>query len=297
MPKAGLLCALASRLIVPVRIHTFTGQVWQTKIGVGRFLLRMMDMFVVRLNTVCFTDSASQSQFLLNEGIGFQGGPLPVILKGSLGGVDLSKLAIVKKDLWRAKVKGDLRINNDHLVVGYLARKTMDKGALLILEAFSKILKRIPNVTLLFVGPDDSNGALDAYKAVHPNWRRNVIEMNEVANHEEYLAVFDVLCLPSYREGFGSIVIDAAALAIPCVGSRIPGLVDAIEDTVTGLLFCCGDIDDLCEKLVTLLQDRPLLHSYGVSALSRVKRYYDSEVISRSLENKYRELLVQGKHF
>lgn len=297
MPKAGLLCALASHFIVPVRIHTFTGQVWQTKKGVGRFLLRMSDKFIIRLNTICFTDSASQSQFLLGEGIVFKGNPLPVILKGSLGGVDLSKLALEKKDLWRSKVKNDLSINNNHLVVGYLARKTPDKGALLILEAFSRILKRIPNVTLLFIGPDDSDGALDAYKSAYPNWSRNVIEMNEVSNHEEYLAVFDVLCLPSYREGFGSIVIDAAALSIPCVGSRIPGLVDAIEDTVTGLLFNCGDIDDLSEKLFTLLQDSFLLQSYGISALSRVKHYYDSEVISRALEDKYKELLVLEKHF
>uniref|UniRef100_UPI004047E319 glycosyltransferase n=1 Tax=Flavobacterium sp. TaxID=239 RepID=UPI004047E319 len=285
MPKAALLSAVASWPFISVRVHTFTGQVWQSQKGLKRLILKEIDKFIIKLNTICFTDSQSQSQFLLSEGISLKGNPLPIISKGSLGGVDLNKISINKKNYWRKKIRYDYKIDEKSIVIGYLARKTLDKGAILLLNAFRKIRGETPNVILMFIGPDESNGILDLYKSEHIDWNHKVIDIGKVVNHEEYLSAIDVLCLPSYREGFGSIVIDAAALAIPTIGSRIPGLVDAIEDFVTGRLFNCGDIDDLCKQLQIMLNDKCLLQTYGTNAYARVVKFYDSKVITKNLED------------
>ena len=294
MPKAGLLSAAASFFFVPVRIHTFTGQVWQNMVGSGRRFLKYLDKLVVSLNTLCFTDSHSQSNFLLTEGIRDHGVALPVLSKGSLGGVDLDKISLANRRTWRSKVRLIYQIDEKIFVIGYLARKTREKGALLILDAFRRIREKYPFVYLMFIGPDDSHGELECYKLDNPDWGKNVIEIGAVTEHEEYLASFDLFCLPSFREGFGSIVIDAAALAIPTVGSRISGLVDAVVDSSTGMLFECGNCDDLYEKLCFFIESPESVKNYGNRAYERVVNHFDSLIIYSELKKVYLRLLTNS---
>jgi glycosyltransferase involved in cell wall biosynthesis len=296
MPKASLLATLASFFLVPVRIHTFTGQVWQTKLGPSRWMLKCLDKLVVKMNTLCMTDSFSQSDFLYNEGIGTAGNnPLPVISKGSLGGVDLDVIDIQKKECWRNEMRSRYNISKDTFVIGFLARKTIDKGALIILEAFELITAKYNNVALMYIGPDDSAGVLDKYKWDHPDWNASVIEIEAVASHEKYLASFDVLCLPSFREGFGSIVIDAAALAIPTIGSRIYGLTDAIIENETGLLFECGSKQHLVEAVSSLIEDRAFLVRLGSAAYQRAVKNFDCRVLAAELGKLYTKLHLDRK--
>ncbi len=295
MPKAGFLTALAAFFLVPVRIHTFTGQVWQTKQGPSKFLLKLLDKIVVKLNTICLTDSASQSKFLFDEGIvGRLGEPLPYLLKGSLGGVDLRKIDFSKKEKWSNKIKSQYSVPKANLIIGYLARKTEDKGAFLFLDLCKYFSGRFNDLSFFFVGPDDSNGVIEKYISNDDCLRKVLFNVGQVENHEEYLASFDILCLPSFREGFGSIVIDAAALEIPTVGSNIPGLVDAIVDMETGILFNAGDFNAFAESVHRLINNRELLINLGMKARQRVLACYDSVIVSNALLEVYRQYLPKN---
>jgi glycosyltransferase involved in cell wall biosynthesis len=117
-----------------------------------------------------------------------------------------------------------------------------------------------------------------------------------VFNHEEYLLASDVLCLPSYREGFGSVVIDAASLGVPCVGSKIAGLVDSVADGETGLLHAAGDIAHLAEILSTLNQDREKLKKLGEHARSRVLAFFSTKVVGGLLVKFYQSQMGDGNH-
>lgn len=293
MPKAGLLTAIAAWLAgVPVRMHTFTGQVWDTKHGLPRAFLKALDRLVVLLNTRCLTDSPSQSEHLLRHGVSDHGKPLGSLGQGSLNGVDLVRFDKARI-LAHSKVsRASVGLGETDFVVTYAARKSVDKGALDMLRAFAMARKRIQHMRLLFVGPDESNGAIEALRAATPEAFEGVVEFGLVKNLEDYLALSDVLCLPSYREGFGSVVIDAAALEVPCVGSRIPGLVDAISDGETGVLFPVGDVDQLADILVALESDRDRLKQLGKAASERVRKVFSSEVLYRHLANLYKEQLV-----
>jgi glycosyltransferase involved in cell wall biosynthesis len=291
MPKAGLLTAIACFFTVPIRIHTFTGQVWQTKNGLSRFLLKALDNLIVRLNTKCLTDSFTQSNFLRDEGISCDSQkPLPVLCKGSLGGVDLDKIDLNLKAVWRGEIRENFNIPNESIVLGFLARKTRDKGAFLMLEVFSRLAVKFPNIFLFFIGPDDSSGELVQFVASNPSFLNNVITFGSVSSHEKYLSSFDILCLPSYREGFGSIVIDAAALAIPTIGSRISGLSDAIIDGETGILFECGDVHGLEECLTLVLTEPGLIKKLGEASFIRVQKYFDSKKLAAELSSFYEGL-------
>ena len=70
----------------------------------------------------------------------------------------------------------------------------------------------------------------------------------------------DILCLPSYREGFGSVVIEAAACGIPTIGYKTNGLIDSVVNNKTGILVDYKNIDELCKAMLKLLKNSSQLN-------------------------------------
>jgi glycosyltransferase involved in cell wall biosynthesis len=101
----------------------------------------------------------------------------------------------------------------------------------------------------------------------------------------------DIFCLPSYREGFGMTIIEAAACAVPAVASRIYGITDAVEDGKTGLLFPAGDVAALTQALLKLLEDRDLRQQMGEAARVRALELFPGQKITGEMLALYGELL------
>jgi len=281
MPKAGLIAATAAFLArVPVRMHTYTGQVWATKSGVAKYILCFFDWLINAMNTVCLTDSRSQSALLAKYYIRHSGKPLPIISQGSLSGVDLSRFDREALQCKAESLRCKLGLEESVFVFSYIARKTRDKGAIDMLLSFLQVVEKYPDVKLLFVGPDDSLGEVDKLFYRYPVLETSVIRVDEaVSNHEVYLMLTDVLCLPSYREGFGSIVIDAASLGVPAIGYEIMGLVDAIVKDETGVLVPVGDKSGFTGAMISLVEDSDCLRILGLAARERIYKYFDANII------------------
>nr|WP_298138148.1 glycosyltransferase [uncultured Pseudomonas sp.] len=290
MPKAGLLTAIAGFICrVPVRIHTFTGQVWVTKKGLARTVLYACDRLVNALNTACLTDSPSQSLFLFQHKIHCAGKPLSVLSKGSLSGIEMSRFNSQAIGATAAKLREDLGIDATDFVFAFIARKTRDKGAIDIIKGFQEVRRIFPETKLLFVGPDETGGEIEGMVRSNPEIFNNVMNIGRVDNHELYLAISNVLCLPSYREGFGTIVIDAAALSVPTIGSDIVGLVDSIEDGETGILFPAGDLSELAKAMLFFLKNPERRVQMGLAAKQRVEAYFTADQLYDALKNFYFE--------
>ena len=288
MPKAGLLSALAGFICrVPIRIHTFTGQLWTHKQPAARFFLHALDRIINALNTVCLTDSPSQSGFLHQHHISNHGEPLPTLGKGSLSGVEISRFSGPGREALGEPLRAELGIRKQDFVFAFIARKSRDKGAIDMVTAFSRVANSHPDARLLFVGPDESGGELPALKTTTPALFENIIDIGRVDNHELYLSISDVLCLPSYREGFGSVVIDAAAAGVPTIGSNIVGLVDSIDDGETGILFPAGDVDKLVRAMLSMMENRQVCRAMGVAARRRVETYFTADKMYASLKDFY----------
>lgn len=291
MPKSGLLTAIAGFVCrVPIRIHTFTGQVWAMESGPARAVHYAADRLINVLNTICLTDSPSQSAFLHAHQVSNKGRALPVLSKGSLSGVDVARFNLTALTEQACCLRKQLGLKETNFVFAFIARKTRDKGAIDVLKAFAAVSKIHPNAKLLFVGPDESGGEIEDLLKSDPKFFNNVIDVGQVGNHELYLACSDVLCLPSYREGFGTIVIDAAALGIPTIGSNIPGLVDSIEDGQTGLLFPVGDIDALVRIMVEFLESPDKYEKMRFAAKTRVDEFFTADLLYDALKALYFEL-------
>ena len=278
-PKAGLVSSIAAFMArTKVRIHFFTGQVWATKVGLFRFILKFIDKLVATLNTNNLIDSPSQRDFLIREKV-LKKNKSQVLLYGSISGVDVNKFSFDEK--LRKKLQKQYEINNSDIVFMFIGRLNADKGIFDLVQAFEVITKKHENVKLFLIGPDEEN--IERKIAEFLNYK-NVIRIDYVSNPEEILNIADVLVLPSYREGFGTIVIEAASMGIPCIASDIYGLSDAIVNNKTGLLHKVKDVDDMIKKYEYIIENKNKIKEYGTNAKNRIYSNYRDKLLSSELK-------------
>ena len=279
-PKAGLLTMVASWLLrVPVRIHTFTGQVWVNKKGLMSWLLKLMDQVIASLSTISLVDSPSQRDFLISKNVISQQKSI-VIGKGSISGVDVKRF-YPRKEVrnWVREMEG---IDSDSVVFLFVGRLTVDKGVIDLARSFSIASKCETNLSLWFVGPDEDDLKEDILTVIHES-EQCVRFLPYTTAPEYYMAAADVLCLPSYREGFGSVIVEAAACEIPAIGTRIYGITDAIEDGATGVLVGKSDVHALAYAMCELIRDFSLRKRLGKMARKRVLEHFEQQLITEKL--------------
>lgn len=274
-PKAGLLAMIASFISgVATRIHIFTGQVWATRSGLSRWVLKQMDRMISMLATDVLVDSPSQRQFLLDESV-VTSAKSSVLVEGSISGVDITRFK--PNGGVRSKIRGELSIKDGDTVFLFIGRLNRDKGVLDLATAFSGMSET--KVHLLIVGPDEAGIRLEMEQLL-VNCLAQVHFIGFSNHPEEYMAASDCLCLPSYREGFGSVVIEAAAVGIPTIGSRIYGVEDAIVDGQTGLLFEARNSDELKSRMMTIMFDKVFTEMLGSNARERVLEQFTSDKLA-----------------
>jgi glycosyltransferase involved in cell wall biosynthesis len=290
-PKAGLLSAIASYLaFTPIRLHTFTGQPWAELKGVIRFVAKLSDWLIVQLNTCTYADSNSQKYFLVDQRVALEE-KIKVISFGSLAGINLKRF---NPELWSAsspQIRRELKISSTAQVITFIGRMVQDKGVVEMVEAFVKLQKAHRECILLLIGPEEQEVLpKETLEIIRTN--PSVISIGYSQQPEKYLSISTLLCLPSYREGFGNVVIEAAAMGVPAVGSDIVGLRDAIVDGETGMLIEVKNSIALAEMLMDLLSDLSKLKKLGVQARQRTQKYFDAEIVNAAVILEYESLAI-----
>lgn len=287
-PKAGLLTMLAAWLCrVPIRIHVFTGQVWVTKSGFSRWLLKCFDRLIAVLATSLLADSPSQMKFLVAEGIA-RVNDIEVLGDGSICGVDT--LRFKPNDEAKSKVRTQLGIPSESTLALFMGRLKKDKGVLDLAGAFGEIDSSFNNLYLVFVGPDEDCLREQILHLVAS--RKNQVRfVGPVNNPEDFFAAADFLCLPSYREGFGLVTIEAAAVGIPTLASRIYGVTDAIIDGVTGILHEPGDLAGIAKGLRTMTASPETRLLMGAAAKKRALDLFNTSRIVNAQLSYYQSLI------
>ena len=95
----------------------------------------------------------------------------------------------------------------------------------------------------------------------------------------KYLALFDIFILPSYREGFGSVVIEAEAMGCPVIVTDIPGPTDAMKDSKTGLVVKKADKKDLLNKMLILYENLEMRKDFSKNAVEYVKDNFEQQML------------------
>lgn len=291
-PKAGLLTAIAGFLAgVPLRLHTFTGQTWISQRGLLRFVTRAADRLIGNLCTCVYADGHGQARFLVDSGI-ISPNKINVILKGSLGGLDIQRLDPAKFPTSRADMRAAMGIGEGAFVFGFLGRINRDKGIVELLKAFETISSENVDAHLVLIGPMENQSDEEVFNALNrAEMNSRVHRLGFVEDLFATMMTFDVLCLPSYREGFNGAVLQAAALEIPTLGSDIYGINDNLVKDITGALVPPKDPAALITEMRRYLKLPGIVKQQGKAARAYVVENFDSKKFSQAVANEYKRLI------
>lgn len=284
-PKAGLLAMTAAWISrIPIRIHIFTGQVWHTQVGLKKQFLKFLDRLLVWFTTHILVDGQSQRQFLIANKI-ITDKNSKVLGKGSISGVDVQKFnpSSEIRNLYRAQ----LNFKNNNIVFAFLGRMNTDKGILDLAKAFQKLHADFPNVKLLLIGFDEEN----MQEKIREMQTENIIYFGPTPKPQEVLQAVDVFCLPSYREGFGTSVIEASLLELPIICSDTYGLAETIIENKTGLRHEVKNIDQLYNQMKLLVQNEETRTVLGKNGRQYVLEHFSADEISLQWLTFYKDIL------
>lgn len=289
-PKAGLLTAIAAFFArVPVRVHIFTGQVWATKSGIMRSILKFMDKVIAKLDTDLLVDGEGQRQFLIQQGVLSEENS-KVLANGSIAGVELNKF-IISSDI-RTRERSSFGFTEQDVVYIYLGRLNHDKGIGELFTAFDRLASECSNVKLVLYGSDEEG--YDKKINDFSNIKRgiNYFFPGRTSKPYEALQVADVFVIPTWREGFGMSIIEAQGLGLPVITSDAYGVVDASVEGETGLRCKVGDVESLYKSMVLYHNNPKLRARHGSAGRKRVEELYDNTVVTQAWVEYYHKLFV-----
>lgn len=288
-PKAGLVTALAAYFAgVPHRTHIFTGQVWANKKGFSRWLLKTLDKVIAKLNNHILVDGEGQRQYLIQQGVLTEHNS-QVLGHGSICGVNLERFNPTK-EMREAKRK-ELNVSEDTIVFSFMGRLNHDKGLYELLPAFNRLVAECPKAFLVLYGNDEENVASHFGEYKNLKEKENFLYYGLTREPQNMTQAADVFVLPTYREGFGSSVIEAAALGIPTICSDAYGVMDAMVDNVTGLRCKVGDKESLYHCMKQLYNDKSMRERMGKAGRERVLQDFDGRIITQKWVEFYHEML------
>lgn len=290
-PKAGLLVAIAGKLAgKKIVLHTFTGQRWDTLTGLKRKILIWCDKLICFLNKAVYADSPSQVEYLIQNKI-VTSEKIKCLGQGSYAGILIEKFKPISLQD-KIERRNFLKIPNDAFVISFVGRVVKDKGVVELSFAFKNLLDKYKNIYLMIIGPEEKNS--DPIPCDVENFLyncNNVSMIGYVTNPEYFIGASDLICLPSHREGFGSVILEAAAMGIPSVATNIKGVKDAIIPNETGRLFDCANIEQLTSNLEFFILHQEKVKEYGDKAKTRATKYYSSDKLIELVSDEYRSLL------
>ena len=292
-PKAGLLTACAGWLArVPNRVHIFTGQVWATRKGAMRFMLKMMDKLIALFDTRILVDGEGQRQFLIKNGVLTEKNS-SVPANGSIAGIKLERY-VISEQVRRAE-RDNLGIPEDHVVYIFLGRLNHDKGIGELYEAFNRLVVDCPKSVLLFYGMDEER--YDEKVTDFPNIKKgeNFFFPGLTKTPFNALQAGDVFVLPTWREGFGVSVLEAQALGLPVITSDAYGVVDASIPEVTGLRCGVNDPEGLYRCMKQYYDHPEMRKEHGKNGRKRVEEDFSNDLVSAAWLDFYMEMLGFNK--
>lgn len=285
-PKAGLLGMLAAWICkVPVRMHTFTGLVFPSAVGVKKQLLILTDRITCACATFVNPEGKGVKDDLVRFGITHK--ELHIIGNGNVNGVDVSYFDRTDEVLCQAE-----SIREEGCITFYFVGRIVgDKGINELVESFVEIIKEFPACRLILVG--DFEEKLDP---VMPVVRRIIFENERIVfsgwkdDIRPYLAASDVFVFPSYREGFPNVVLQAGAMGLPCIVTDINGSNEIIHDQVNGLIIPPHDKDALWKAMKIMVTDETIRREMGDRARNIIINRYDRHLIWDEIQRVYAEL-------
>lgn len=287
-PKAGLLCMMAAKITgVPVRVHTFTGLVFPTSIGLKRKILMATD----RLTCVCAThiipEGEGVKKDLLDNGITKK--PIKVLGYGNVKGIDLDRFNPDNRDIIAEAYK--IRKEGVFTFIS-IGRLVGDKGINELVEAFERINKEFSNTRLILVGKEEPKlDPLKIYNKKRIEENSSIEAVGQQSNIPAWLAASDCAVLASYREGFPNVVIEAGAMGLPQIVTDINGANEIIIENKNGTIVPSKNTDSLYSAMKRMIEDSQWRETLASNARRLIASRYEQSFVRKCLYDFYHEIM------
>jgi glycosyltransferase involved in cell wall biosynthesis len=292
-PKSGFLIMLACRMAgCKHKIFTLHGLLSDTKKGLLRRLIAATEKISCTIaNRVIVVSSTLKAHAEKRRILPFEKGT--VLGKGSANGIDLhlfpGRNAVAGRS---SQLKDRLDLKEDDMVIGFLGRLSKDKGIDILFDAFNLLVKEYPFLRLVLAGPIIEENPFSRHLLHQLYHDEKVMYLGKLYDVTPVYGIMDILVLPSLREGFPNVLIEAAAMEIPVVASDIPGCKDAVQTGINGELFEKGNVVALAAVLKKLIENNALRQQYARNGRKFVSDHFSSEKIWAGQLELYKKMLL-----
>lgn len=293
-PKGALLGSIAAWLArAPVRLYLMWGIYYVGQSGLKRWLFRFLDRLACRLSTHIAFDGSDTRLFAIADKL-CRGDQSTVVGHGSANGIDLNKFNPDRLTQSGLEVRQQWAIPQNAKVIGSVMRLVGDKGVNELVSAFDLICQNHPEVYLLLVGPEEEKDKplSETIERMRDNPR--IITVGQQTEIAAYYAAMDCFALPTYREGFGVVNLEAAAMRLPVVTTDAIGARGSIIDDQTGILVQPKNVKELTEALVRLLDDTELSWTMGHAGRKWVEENFEQGKLWKDILQHRQQLLIDG---
>lgn len=291
-PKAGTLSMIAAKLAgVPHRLHTIAGLPLVEVKGLKRMVLNSVERITYSCSTMIYPNSYGLVDIILENNF-TKKTKLKILANGSSNGIDTSRF---NPELYNEYFKKDFRtklnlVENDYVFI-YVGRLVKDKGVNELIKAFGEIEDKHENVKLLVVGGQD--GTLDplndsTLEIIKTN--KNIISTGYVRDVRPYFSISDCMVFPSYREGFPNVVLQAAAMGLPCIVSNINGSNEVIEHKNNGFIIPVKDDKAIYSEMAYVLNHKEDALHMGLKSRSKIILKYEQQIVWGAILKEYNSL-------
>ena len=292
-PKAGIIGMLAAYMArVPVKMHTVAGLPLMEAKGFKRRLLMAVEKITYRCADWVYPNAQGLLSFIEeNQMCSFS--KIKILGKGSSNGIDTAffdPIQIPKVET--NTLKANLEIAPQDFVFSFVGRLVGDKGVNELVEAFVLLSEQYPNIKLLLVGPEEK--ALDPLNretTQHISTHPSIISVGYHNDIRPYLAVSDCFVFPSYREGFPNVVLQAAAMEVPCIVSNINGCNEIIQDQKNGWWVPPKSVTPLVQTMEDALTNSVKRKAFKKQLRPQIIAHYGRQHFWELLKKEYQSQL------
>jgi len=288
-PKAGLIAMLSGFFCcVKVRIHTFTGLIFPTSIGVKKKILIFVDKIVSSLATYVVPESEGVKKDLISHGV--CNSDIAVIGCGNIAGVDVDYFSPVSCGLLPDEPNFAIDLNRrGSFVYCFVGRLNRDKGIRELVQAFAALSF---DASLVFVGGVDETAPPDSLTLAEINSNPKIFSVGFQTDIRPFFCAADILVLPSYREGFPNVVLQAMAMQLPVISTNVSGANEVVIPNRTGWIVPVKDVESLRLAMVDARETPAvILECMGIEARKFVVERFERGFYLENLLSFYRAVM------
>jgi len=289
--KPGLMGRVAARLVgTPIVMHTVHGfHYWDDMSDLENRFFIWIERFAAQFCDLLLSQNHEDIEFAVREGI-----CSPDKIRSLGNGIDISHFRpdAVSPDQVAAK-RRELGIAPDDKLVGMIGRMVRLKGYYEYMQAARLLHERGEKIKFLAIGAaQDKTTAISPSELIAQYGLQDCMHFLGMRNDiPELMAAMDALVLASYAEGIPRVLVEAAAMGKPAVGTDVRGTREVIVDGETGYLVPARNAEALADAISHLLVEPARAQEMGRAARQRAVSHFDERFYFWRTDREYRRLI------